>query len=777
MKILLPTIFILITAAQPVLSQIENLKVKGLQLPVEVVRDKWGVNHIYAKNEHDLFFTQGYCAAKDRIFQFEIWRRQATGTLSEIMGSGEIKRDIGARLFSFRGDMNKELAHYHPRGKSIVESYVEGVNAFINECIANPSLLPIEFKILGILPGKWTPETVVSRHQGIRSNVQQELNIARAVAKVGEDKVKELNWFHPLEPDLHIDPRINKELLFDNILELYDAVNKEVVFGKQHASKEYQPEGSNNWIIAGSRTASGFPILANDPHRKISAPSLRYIVHLNAPGWDVIGGGEPEIPGVSIGHNAYGAWGLTIFETDAEDLYVYDINPTNPSQYKFQNGWREMKIITETIKIKNQKDTTVELIFTHHGPVTYIDKKNNKAYAVKCAWLEPGGAPYLASLRIDQATDWNSFRDGCAYSHIPGENMIWADKKGNIGWQAVGITPVRSTHSGMVPVPGNGEYEWKGYLPIKDRPHVFNPTKGYFETSNQHVTPDTYPLKKTISYTWADDFRGDRINEVLEKEKKATIEQSMALQTDYTSLPARTLIPLLSPLSFEDAFVNQVKTKLNNWNYTLDKNSSEAAVYIMWEREITDQAKKLYVPASVSNYISLQLSTILKWMKSPEILYKENPAEKRNEFLKSCFTTAVKKLQDKLGKDPSNWRYGQPNFKHIFIKHPLADLVKEEMQKQLNFGPLPRGGYGYSPGANGMADNQSAGASFRMVTDLSDWDKAVFTNTPGQSGDPKSPFYKNLFEDWANDNYFPALYSRKKIAASAFQTTQLLPSK
>ena len=777
MKISLLQVFTLLLLIQYGFAQTEILKLKGLQEPVEVIRDKWGVNHIYAKNEHDLFYTQGYCAAKDRIFQFEIWRRQATGTLAEILGPAETKRDIGARLFAYRGSMDKELSHYHPRGKTIIKAYVDGVNTFIDECRSNPRLLPIEFRILGIQPGMWTPEIVVSRHQGIRSNVHDELNFARAIATVGEKKVRELSWFHPLQPDLTIDPSINKDHLFDNILELYDAVNKDVNFSKDHLSKEFQPEGSNNWVLAGNKTASGFPILANDPHRKISAPSLRYIVHLSAPGWDVIGGGEPEIPGVSIGHNQFGAWGLTIFETDAEDLYVYEVNPSNPLQYKFQNGWREMKKIKETIKIKNQKDTIVELYYTHHGPVTFLDKKNNKAYAIKCAWLEPGGAPYLASLRIDQAKDWDSFRDGCSYSHIPGENMIWADKKGNIGWQAVGITPIRTTHSGMVPVPGDGRYEWEGYLPIKDRPHVYNPSNGYFTTSNQHVTSSDYPFMKTISYTWADDFRGDRIKEVLKKEKQATIEKSMALQTDYMSLPSRTLIPLLLNISFKENLINQSKDSLKKWNNILDKNSISASIYVMWEREITEQAKKQFVPTSISNYITIQLSTILKWMVEPNLIFSENPIEKRDEFLKSCFTSAVNKLNIKLGNDISAWHYGQTNLKHILIKHPLSDLVDEKMRQQLNFGPLPRGGYGYSPGANGMADNQSAGASFRMVADLSDWDKAVFTNTPGQSSDPKSPFYKNLFEDWANDKFFPALYSKNKIEAAVFQKTQLLPRK
>jgi len=752
-----------------------NLQLYGLNQAVEVVRDKWGVNHIYAKNEHDLFFAQGYLAAKDRLFQFEMWRRQATGTMAELMGDSALKRDIGARLFSYRGDMEKELAHYHPRGKAIINAYVDGVNTYIKEVNSNPKLLPFEFQLLKTKPGYWTPAVVVSRHQGIRSNVSQELSMARAIAKAGAEKVRELIWFHPRQPDLTIDPLINTDLLFDDILAPYEAVNKELVFNQQDFQEEQMPEGSNNWIISGSRTASGFPIMANDPHRKISAPSLRYIVHLVAPGWDVIGGGEPVIPGVSIGHNQFGAWGLTIFETDAEDLYVYDINPSNPTQYKFNDTWKTMTSTQETFKRKNKKDTTVTLYFTHHGPVTKIDTINNIAYAIRCAWLEPGGAPYMASLRIDQAKNWEEFRDACAYSHIPGENMIWADKKGNIGWQAVGITPIRTTHSGMVPVPGNGQYEWKGFLPIKERPHVFNPSKGFFATANQHVTPADYQYPSTLAYTWADDYRGDRVNEMLAKEEKSTIPSSMALQTDYTSLPARALVPLLLQLRFTNAENEKLKELLTKWNYQLNKESIPAAIYVMWERTIIAEAKNKFVPKDIRSYITLQTSTIVDWMKNPEKIFGENSMAKRDTFLQQCFEKAIEQLKLKLGTDPQQWQYGQAKYKHISIKHPLSAWVNESKQSTIDFGPLPRAGYGLTPGANGIADNQTAGASFRIVVDLADWDKAVMTNTPGQSGNPDSPFYRNLFEDWANDRYFPALYSKDKILSNAAEKIQLFP--
>ena len=397
-------------------TQKTNLKVQGLLNQVEVLRDEWGVNHIYAQNEHDLFFTQGYCAAKDRLFQFEVWRRQATGTTAEILGERELKRDIGTRLFQYRGNLQKDLERYHPRGVAIINDYVQGVNAYIKEINLTPSLLPIEFKLLHIQPKAWTAAIVISRHQGLLGNITQELNIARAIAKVGEEKVKDIVWFHPKQPNLTMDTAINASLLEKDILALYNAYRNELVFQKSdfgeidedavmHKSvvpekdlflQSQEMEGSNNWIIAGNRSASGYPLLANDPHRKVAVPSLRYIVHLVAPGWNVIGGGEPEIPGVSIGHNEKGAWGLTIFETDGEDLYVYDLNKNNLNQYWHKGMWMNMRTIQDSIQVKNSILTSIVLLSSgYKRQFNHIHSYN--PFNIKIFPYIPGNKPIPAS--------------------------------------------------------------------------------------------------------------------------------------------------------------------------------------------------------------------------------------------------------------------------------------------------------------------------------------------------------------------------------------------
>lgn len=787
------SLILLNNCTESTLVEQEKRSVEGLKKSVEILRDQWGINHLYAQNQHDLFFTQGYAAAQDRLFQFEIWRRQATGTVAEILGARELKRDIGTRLFKYRGDLDRELNHYHPEGKAIIEAYVSGVNAYIKSVINTPEKLPLPFKILGIEPQPWTAEVVISRHQGLLGNIGQELEIGRAVALIGPEKVKDLLWLHPQEPVLDLDPKIDQQLLFEDLLAPYFAFRKGVQFEPRDLQPEYRTAeaisllnqfnelskdslaiGSNNWVVAGSKTVDGNTYMANDPHRTIAVPSLRYMAHLVAPGWNVIGGGEPEIPGISIGHNGIGAWGLTVFRTDGEDLYQYELNPKNPLQYKYKGEWKDFKIIEEVVKVKDGPNETIKLYYSHHGPITYLNKKALKAYGVRCAWLEPGGSPYLASLRMDQAQNWEEFRDACNYSHIPGENMIWADKNGTIGWQAVGIAPVRNHSSGLVPVPGDGSYDWDGYLPIIQKPNELNPKSGFIATANQNVTPEDYEHWNAIGFSWSDPYRGDRVNEFLESKNHLNMEDMRRLQTDVASLPARTLIPLLLELPL-DPQLAQLQNKFSNWDQRLEPTSIEAGIYVAWEDEIQRLAHEKFVPENVKKHLGkLQLKRILDWIQKP----KDSPFKSdssRNSFLMEAFKNAVGNLKKSLGEEPLQWQYGQEAYKHSSITHALGAVASSQYAKKLNLPSLPRGGNAYTPGSTGSNKRQSSGASFRMIVNTGDWDATIGTNAPGQSGNPDSPFYTNLYEDWAKDVYFPVYYSKEKIEEHLYKRTLLTP--
>ncbi|MDE2663880.1 MAG: penicillin acylase family protein [Gemmatimonadota bacterium] len=793
------------------LADTETLRVPGLEAGVEILKDLWGVSHIYAETEHDLFFAQGYSAARDRLFQFELWRRQATGTVSEILGPRELERDRGARLFRFRGDLEAELNHYHPRGAEIIRAFTDGINAYIAETAGDPDLLPVEFDMLGIRPQPWTPDVVISRHQGLLMNIGQELDLGIAVAAVGAEKVKEVSYFHPGEPDIDLDPAVDGSLLRREILDVYRAFRGPVRFEpedidprfratasdseafalrtlREEAEAEaYEAErleaermgtGSNNWVVAGHRTLSGHAIMANDPHRVQAAPSLRYLVHLVGPGWNVIGGGEPVLPGISIGHNGYGAWGLTVFQTDAEDLYVYRTHPEDPDRYWYRGDWEAMRVIDDEIPVEGRGPERVRHRYTRHGPVVYEDPDNNLAYAVRAGWMEIGGAPYLASLRMNQAKTWEEFRDACNYSNIPGENMVWADVDGNIGWQSVGIAPIRRNWSGLVPVPGDGRYEWDGYLEIVHKPHVFNPEKGFWSTANQNLVPPGYEHRDAVGWSWSDPFRSARIDEVLATGRRFTMAEMMQLATDYVSLPARSLVPMLRGVDLP-ASASAARGELLDWDFALAPESREAAIYVSWERELQRQMVPLVVPAEVRASLGrLSMKKIIDWLGSPPTWFAPlgdgDPVAGRDIFLARTLADALDGLEDRFGGDP--WRYGDVRFKHARFRHPLSGIVNAEMRARLEVGPLPRGGNGFTVNQTGGGDNQTSGPSFRIIAEAGDWDTAVFTNTPGQGGDPDDPMYRNLFEGWAKDRFFPLYYSRERVEAAVADRVMLTPS-
>lgn len=794
--ILFPSLF---TFAQTT----STLSIEGLEKPVEILKDKWGISHIYALTEHDLFFSQGFSAARDRLFQFEIWRAQATGTTAEILGAKAIDRDHGTRLFKFRGSMTDEMDHYHPRGGEIIEAFVQGVNAYIDFALESPSALPLPFKLLGIQPQHWTEEVVISRHQGLLGNINQELNIGRAVCLIGAQKVKELSYFHPHIPELTVDDAVNCESLVSNdILYLYNAYRRGIRFEpedivlaesrndtksfgliataldqeeRELTKRSIDDIGSNNWAVSGSLTQDGWPMMINDPHRAQAAPSLRYWSHLIAPGWNVIGGGEPEIPGISIGHNEFGAWGLTVFNTDGEDLYVYETNPKNRNEYMYEGGWEKMRIIEDVIQVKGSAPVEIELKYSRHGPIVHEDVTNGLAYAIKPAWAEIGGAPYLASLRMDQARDWSEFREASNFSNIPGENMIWADRKGNIGWQSVGIAPIRQGFSGLVPIPGDGRFEWDGYLPIRAKPNSFNPDIGFIETSNSNYTKPDYPYLNAIGYTWTDPFRWARGSEVLGSGRKLNMVDMIKLQHDYVSIPARTLVPFLKDLKSQDPIVERARLMLLDWNFELTSDSIAAGIYVAFERRVLEKIEEVKVPSIAREYLTIGMKKAIDMLLAPDGDFGEDPLLGRDDFLLTSLSEGVADLEVKLGNKMEDWVYGQPDYKHVVIRHPLGSAVNKELGKKLNFGPLPRGGNGFTLGNTGSGDNQTSGASFRIFIDTRDWDNTLGMNTPGQVGDPDHPLYGNLFELWAKDKVFPAFYSRDKIESVLFEKINLIP--
>ena len=377
---------------------------------------------------------------------------------------------------------------------------------------------------------------------------------------------------------------------------------------------------------------------------------------------------------------------------------------------------------------------------------------------------------------MDQAKNFEEFKAACNYSNIPGENMVWVDKAGNIGWQAVGIAPVRRNFSGMVPVPGDGSHEWDGYLPIIAKPNLYNPESGIFLTSNENVTPNDYIHKDAVGFSWSDPYRGDRVAEVLHSGQQQTLSSMAALQTDYTSIPARELVPMLKNLDLMDEHTAKAQSLLLAWSdYQLDKNSIEAGIYVAWERALKQNMTDLLVPKAVQPYHSMQMKKVIDWLVLPDNKFGNDPIQGRDDFLIAAFKKAVNSLTKKLGEDMNQWQYGQEKYKHIYLKHPMSNAVKADMRKKLDVGPAPRGGNGYTVGSTGGRDNQPSGGSFRIIVDCVDWDACLGTNSPGQSGNPDDKFYDNLFDIWAKDKFFPVFYSRKKVESVSDKVMILQP--
>jgi penicillin amidase len=775
-----------------------HLQIKGLREPVEIIKDRWGIAHIYARNQHDLFYAQGYNIASDRLFQLEMWRRQAAGTVAEILGDKALERDIGARLLKFRGDLRQELDSYHPDGEEIVTAFVQGINAYVDRVLHDPTLLPVEFRLLGIFPGYWTPEVVVSRHNGLFGNATTEIHLAQGVQAAGPEKMEELLDLHPGNPDLKPAEGLDLALLTDAVLALHRQARAPLRFAPEDiadpaaralasassGTPSLMPlwlgpipqlsQGSNNWAVSGRLTRSGLPFLANDPHRALQIPSLRYWVHLVAPGWNVVGGGEPALPGVSIGHNDYGAWGLTIFSTDQEDLYVYRTDPDNPGRYRYSNAWEDMTILSEKIPIKGAASVEATLKFTRHGPVIYEDGKNRLAVALRAAWLKAGCAPYLASLRMDQASGWPEFREACFKNRTPSENMVWADRKGNIGWQATGLVPIRKNWPGLLPVPGDGRYEWSGTLQATELPHLLNPESGFIATANQDNIPEGYPHQ--VGFLWADPFRFLRIAEFLRSGRTMSLADMQDLQQDVLSLPARRLVPLLKNLGSSLPLARKALEMLKAWDFSLSPDSGAAAVYVTWEKALLENLRNSLVPEAARPVLKeLPLHKAIDWLETADGRLGSAPADERDRLLIRSLERAVAILAERFGPDPGEWRYGDSGFHHVRLFHPLSGGLKDELRGRFDLGPYPRGGNGETVNNTSDGDNQTSGATFRIIADLADWDLSVGTNAPGQSGDPENPHYADLFHPWAVGHYFPVYFSRAKIETAAEKVLRLRP--
>lgn len=742
-----------------------RIELDGIREQVEVLRDTWGVPHIYAKTVEDLFFAQGFVAAQDRLWQMEMWRRVGEGKLAEILGPSAIERDRFARLMRYRGDIEAEWASYAPDARPIIESFVRGINAYIE---TSRDRLPIEFQLTGIRPEPWTPEVCLSRMAGyiMTRNAASEVQRAQLVRVVGTEKAAELFETDPLAK-LEVPPGLDLTGIDRRVIQAATAAGAAPSFRSN--------EGSNNWVVAGSLTETGKPILANDPHRTIALPSLRYMVHLVGPGWNVIGAGEPTLPGVAAGHNERVGFGFTIVGIDQQDLYVEETSPTDATLYRYQGRWEKMKIEREHIKVRGQSEPVeIELRFTRHGPVIYEDARLRRAYALKWVGAEPGAAGYLAALSLNRARNWNEFLKASERWKVPSENLVYADVDGNIGWQAVGLAPVRRGWVGLLPVPGrDGRYEWQGFLPLSELPSSYNPASRFIATANHKIIPAGY--KHNLNFEWTPPHRFWRIKEVLRKGEKFSVDDFKRLQHDELSLPAREIVPLLRGLKVDEPRLAEARDFLLKWDFRMSKESAQAAVYAAWFQRLISNFIERIAPAEAKSLVTgaMVYSKMLRSLKTPDRkTFGAAMTAVRNEILLKSLSEALAELRQRLGPEMRRWRWGDLHFAEF--KHALS--TDEATRAVFDIERVSRGGDQSTVNMTGGGNFlQTSGASFREILDLSDWDNSVAINVPGQSGQPTSPHYADLLPLWTAGEYFPMLFSRAKVEMYTRQRLTLEP--
>lgn len=724
--------------AEASLAPIEGtITVPGLTAPVEVLRDEWGVPHIYAQNTDDLFFAQGFVVAQDRLWQMELWRRTGEGRVAELVGPAGLPHDRLIRLFKFRGPIDDaEWSSYHPEGKRIFSAYAAGVNAFIASAGDN---LPVEFTLTGTKPEPWTAEQLLQRARVSDSlgDARAELELARRVASLGLAEADRRSPTDIGEP-LTIPDGLDVSLITEDVIkaldgDLYGNLPRPDILpayrqqpGAAASIDMGVPElspGSNNWAIGARLTGTGTAIMVDDPHRQVTNPAHRYLLHLNAPGWSVAGATEAPLPGVIRGHNGRVAWGRTATETDQADVYVETVNPANANEVRFEGTWEPLRVITEEIAVRGAPSVEVALKFSRHGPVFYEDTVNHLAYALRSQLQARGTAEYLGGLRLDQATSARDCLAAANFMPMPPTNLVCADADGNIAFRVAVFAPVRKGWSGRLPVPGTGKYEW-GPERRTDLPSEYNPSRGYIATANNN----THPRGFTPPYAYYPANRRyrrhERIVQMIDSAKSFGTADMTRMLRDSLNTEAAEDQPLFTGWQAEDGSIERARAMIAGWDHVMDRQSAPAALYVAWQRAADTGAAR----------------------------------QGSRDAVVAGLRGAIERLTREQGADWANWRWGRMNrseFPHAVVS--AYDLP-----------PIERHG--------GAGTVNAIGAVYRLVTDFRSPDQSLVTIGPGNSGQPGSPFYGNLHELWGNNEFFPLIFTRPAVEARTRYRLTLTPA-
>ncbi len=765
----------------------ETLQFSTLQSPVTVYRDEYGVPQIYADNLHDLFFAQGYVQAQDRLFQMDFQRRVGTGTLSEVLGEATLETDRFLRTLGTNRAAAKDLEVMSQETLSDLQAYADGVNAYIS---ANQDSLPLEFRILGYKPQPWEPLHSVAWGKmmawNLGGNWETELMRARLLDTMGAEMTADLLPHYPLSGPFIIPPEVKSYAGLD-------AIDFDKVMAVKSLLKATDPDiGSNNWVVAGSHTTTGKPLVANDPHLGMQIPSIWYLVGLHGGGLDVVGASLAGAPGVVIGHNDRIAWGVTNVGPDVQDLFLEKVNPDNPNQAEFQGKWEDMQVVEERIAVKGRTEPVIETVrITRHGPImnAVTSKIGEEAPLMAFRWTAlDSGKLFESVLQIDKAQNWEEFRSALQDWSAPSQNFVYADVDGNIGYQMPGQIPIRAKGDGTVPVPGwTGEYEWTGTIPFDELPSVYNPEVGYVATANNQVVPDSYPY--LISTEWAAPYRAARIVELIEGKDKLSPDDFAAIQGDIHPVPTDSFVPLLGAIDLSGASKEAQKAQemMLAWDRKMDADAPEPLIYEMYVKKLAQETFGDELAASgdealTEDYLSSHRNdytqTLERLAGEPTSAWwddvRTSPVEGANDIVTRAFAAAVSELQASYGQAPDQWQWGKPhfaNFDHLVFAEvsPLDSIFNRS---------IPARGTNFTVNAASPAYDtlaMDAGASYRHIVDLSNLANSRFIHTTGQSGLAFNPHYDDLIPLWQNVEYLPMRFDRAEIEKSAKDVLVLEP--
>lgn len=746
-----------------------NLSLPGLKDKVEVIRDRWGVPHIYAKNNDDLAVAQGFVHAQDRLWQMELNRRVALGKVSELFGEIGLDTDRTVRTFGFHRVAKEDWKLASDEIKHLLQKYVDGINAFIEH---KESKMPLEFSLVGIKkPEKWDVVHLLAFSRLMSWQMcfawQGEIIRSRLIDAVGEEKAAEIDTRYRKENPIGLPKGIEVNRIADD--SRVDALKGPFI---------QEIKGSNAWAISKEKSSTGKPFLCNDPHLPLSLPSIWYENHLIVGDEMTTGVTVPGLPMVLIGHNDHIAWGMTLAYTDIQDLYIEKFKDDSNLEYEYKGQWEKTAVIEEEIKIKGKPSHTEKVLVTRHGPViSDVANFPERKVAIKTVCLEPGQL-MEGWYKLNKAKGWDDFTEAIKYVESPALNVTYADVHGNIGYYMSGKVPIRSNGKGKLPAEGwTGENEWTGYVPCEEMPHALNPEKGHVVSCNHKVVDDDFP--HFLGDSWMNGYRAARLEELLTQKDKYSPDDYKNFHLDYQSMTSRDFKKHFEGLTSEDEKVSWALNQLQNWDGSLEADSTAGLIFEVWrdktaknllEKPLSKELTELYrgkpfrpLLSGISEFYGHDSTMLLRLLDDPDSWWMEQAGGKEDLILKSL-ADAMEYIESTLGKDRKQWRWGRLH-QHEFI-HAVGS--KKPFDKIFNIGPFEMGGDTDTVHQTAAHYEQGLGgslvcASWRQIVDMGDLSKSLCILPPGNSGQPGSPNYDDQAEMWYKGQYRPMLWTREQV--------------